>query len=349
MVDHARPTPQRRRTLAELYKNWKEVILTCNCSDTQMDGISKWLVLTRACVFSMTFFSGLIGLMLAATAQGFHLFNGLLAVIGITLAHASNNLINDYFDLAVGLDSSEDYARAQYAPHPVLSGLSSKREMIAAILLINLIDAAIMIYLAAVVSPWVIAFAVAGLFISVFYTVPPVRLKRIGLGEPSVLLIWGPLMTGGTFYAATGSLPLWAVIATIPYALIVTAVLMGKHTDKIEQDRAKDIHTLPVILGEKVALRVTQALITLFYPVVIGLVLAGDMGVWALLTVLSIPMYLETMKLLNQPRPTEPPENYPVWPLWYVSIAFRMTRSAGATLILGLLLNLIFPITINLF
>ncbi len=348
MVDGVRREPERL-TVGELLSNWKEAILTCNCHSTRMDGVTKWLVLTRACVFSMTFFSGLIGLLLAAGSPTFQPGYALLAVLGITLAHASNNLINDYFDLAVGLDSSEDYVRAQYAPHPLLSGLATRRDVIIGILLINLIDLAIMVYLALTVGPLVIAFALAGLFISVFYTVPPIRLKRIGLGEPSVLIIWGPLMTGGTYYVATGTLPLWALIATLPYALIVTAVLMGKHIDKIEKDRPKGIHTLPVLLGEKPALRLTQALITLFYPIVIGLVLTGYVGVWALLVVLSIPLYIETMALLNRPRPAEPPENYPVWPLWYVSVAFRMTRAAGGALILGLVLNRIFPLAINLF
>lgn len=348
MADQAQPLPKRGFSPKELLTNWQEAFLTCNCRSTQIDIITKWMILTRTCVFSMTFFSGLIGLLLAATQPPINWLNGILATIGIVLAHASNNLINDYWDLAVGLDSSEDYVRAQYAPHPILSGMASKGEMIAAILFINLLDLAILIYLTLSAGPLVIAFALAGLFISVFYTVPPLRLKRIGLGEPSVFVIWGPLMTGGVYYVSTGSLPLWALIATVPYALIVTAVLMGKHTDKIEKDSPRNIRTMPVILGEKLALRVTQALITLFFPVVLGLVLFGQIGLWSLLVLLSIPLYLETMKLLNQPRPTEPPPDYPVWPLWYVSIAFRMSRAAGGTFVLGLLLNLIFPLNFSI-
>ena len=48
--------------------------------------------------------------------------------------------------------------------------------------------------------PLVIAFALAGLFISVFYVAPPIRLKHHGLGEPGVFLVWGPLMVVGTFF-----------------------------------------------------------------------------------------------------------------------------------------------------
>ena len=61
-----------------------------------------------------------------------------------------------------------------------------------------------MLYLAAVRGPLIIAFALAGLFISVFYVAPPIRLKHHGLGEPGVFLTWGPLMVGGTFRRAAG-------------------------------------------------------------------------------------------------------------------------------------------------
>ena len=53
----------------------------------------------------------------------------------------------------------------------------------------------------------VVAFALGGFFLSVAYTAPPLRLKKRGLGEPDVLVVWGPLMVGGTYYAAVGNMP----------------------------------------------------------------------------------------------------------------------------------------------
>ena len=129
-----------------------------------------------------------------------------LAVVGLVVAHAANNMINDYFDLEGGVDT-DDYVRALYAPHPILSGWVTKRQLGMAILLVNAIDLAIMLFLTAARGPLVIAFALAGLFISVFYVAPPIRLKHIGLGEPGVFIVWGPLMTVGTFFVATGRSP----------------------------------------------------------------------------------------------------------------------------------------------
>ena len=338
-------TSEKRLSLAELFANWREVIQGCNLSnDKHMDSVSKWLILTRGCVFSMTLTSGVIGGLLAATAVQPNWFYFGLALIGILIAHAANNLINDYFDLAVGVDASEDYARAKYAPHPILSGLITRKQMLGAILLLNLVDAAIMAYLSLVRGWPVLAFALVGLFISVFYVAPPLRLKRIGLGELGVTLVWGPLMIGGTYYVTAGSVPSWVWLASLPYAFLVASVLIGKHIDKIAQDAPGGTHTLPVILGEKTSLRLNQIVFVLFYVAVIALVVAGSLSVWLLVTLLSLPLLIETIKMYSKPKPAEPPANYPVWPLWFVSIAFRFTRQAGFLFILGLLLNLVVPI-----
>lgn len=40
--------------------------------------------------------------------------------------------------------------------------------------------------------------ALGGFVLSVAYTAPPLRLKKRGLGEPDVLVVWGPLMVCGT-------------------------------------------------------------------------------------------------------------------------------------------------------
>ena len=229
--------------------NWGEIIRTQNLSaDKEMDPVSRWLLITRASVFPMTIISGLIGGLLAARTPGADAFLFSLAMVGLVAAHAANNMINDYFDLEGGVDS-QDYVRAQYAPHPVLSGLISKKGLLLAIALVNLVDLVILLVLADARGPALVVFALLGLFVSVFYVAPPLKLKHHGLGEPGVFVVWGPLMIGGTYYATAGTVAPWVLLASIPYALLVTCVLMGKHVDKIEADTAKGIHTLPVILG----------------------------------------------------------------------------------------------------
>jgi 1,4-dihydroxy-2-naphthoate octaprenyltransferase len=359
MTTTTAPTPRRTTqpiTFRDRMAAWKEIMQTANPpQDRPLDTVGKWLVITRAAVFPMTLWSGTIGALLAAeVARTTGLVSVdypavILAVIGLVLAHAANNMINDYFDTSGGVDT-EGYVRALYAPHPILSGWVTKQALRNAIIGLTLIDGLIMLLLAYWRGPLVIAFAVAGLFLSVFYVAPPLNLKKHGLGEVDVFLTWGPLMIGGTYLVATSTIPVWVLVFSMPYALLVTSVLFGKHIDKIEPDSALGIRTLPVILGEGLARRVGQALMILFYPLVLLAVAAGWVGPWVLLSFLAIPKLVSVLRVYNQPKPTEPPAWYPArgWPLWFVGFAFVHVRLAGGLLTLGLLLNVLLPVKLPL-
>jgi 1,4-dihydroxy-2-naphthoate octaprenyltransferase len=310
-----------------------------------MDPVSRWLLITRASVFPMTIISALVGGLLAVGAPGANWSYFSLALLGLVIAHAANNMINDYFDLEGGVDT-EGYVRTVYAPHPIVSGLISKRGLLAAIALFNAVDLLILVLLANARGPAVVAFALAGLFISVFYVAPPLKLKHHGWGEPSVFVVWGPLMIAGTYFVTTGEAPAWVFLASIPYALLVTTVLFGKHVDKLRADAAKGIRTLPVILGEHDARAVARLLIASFYVLVGVLVLTGVLGLWTLVVFLSIPALKQTWDTFGRERPERPPPGYPIWPLWYVAWAFRLTRQAGGLLVLGLLLNALVPLSL---
>jgi 1,4-dihydroxy-2-naphthoate polyprenyltransferase len=326
----------------ELFENWRYALAQGNIPKGRaIDPVTKWLLIVRACVFPMTLMSALIGgLLAAATAPEVSWGYFGLACVGVVTAHAANNMINDYFDTEGGVDT-EGYTRTLYAPHPILSGLISKKGLLGVIAAVNLFDYAIMCVLTAGRGWPVIAFALAGLFISVFYVAPPLRLKHHGLGEPGVAIVWGPLMIGGTYYVTAGTLPSWVWLATIPYALSVMTVLIGKHVDKYEQDSAKGIHTLPVLLGKQTSLRLNEALMIAFYPIVGLLVLRGDLGWGVLLVAFAIPRLRKVLKVYNEPKPATAPEGFLIWPLWYVAIAFYHNRLAGGLFVLGLVVNLI--------
>src|SRR5438093_3992914 len=160
-----------------LLDNWRQGIAAGDLPRGRaIDGVSRWLLITRACVFSMTLTSGLIGgLLAAASAPAPRWGYFALALTGLVVAHACNNMINDYFDLTGGVDTAE-YTRALYAPHPILSGLIGKRGLLLTIAAGNLVDLAILCVLVAARGWPVAVFALAGLFISVFYVAPPLKL-----------------------------------------------------------------------------------------------------------------------------------------------------------------------------
>jgi len=346
--------------MVKLVSNWIEVLRTGNLSeDCALDVVSRWLMITRACVFSMTLLSACIGGLLAGLAGVFDRFAFGLVLLGLILAHGANNMVNDYFDVRNGVDSA-DYPRAKYAPHPILSNLVSVKWLLLAILICNVLDLAIALTLVRMRGWPVMWFAVVGLALSVFYVAPPLKLKHNGLGEVAIFFIWGPLMIGGTYYAMAGELP-WSVMwASIPYGLAIMAVVIGKHLDKRDKDIARKVHTLPVILGERGA-RVLMGALVLGCYASVG-VLAGLrlLPVHSLAILLSLPRAIRVIQILWMPMPPSPREafriaataiprdlrekfdpdipghGFPLWPLWFVVWGVWWVRHTGLFLLLGL-------------
>jgi 1,4-dihydroxy-2-naphthoate octaprenyltransferase len=193
-------------------------------------------------------------------------------------------------------------------------------------------------------EPLLGAFAIAGLILSWGYTDPPLRFKRRGLGELSAFIVWGPLMGGGTYLAATGSVDAIALIATLPWALFVTAVLFGKHLDKIEADGSRGVKTFVVRIGERRARVFTTVLISAGYlGIAIFAIPAIGIFPWfvAPLAGLGAIAARPALKIVAAPRPAAPPAGYPLWPLWHVGAAFLASRPAMLALLVGLVVGAI--------
>ena len=327
------PAPSGTRLL----HRWRVAFVTGNAPEGELDVVTRWLVLSRASVLPMTITAALVaGLLAWWNADEVDVGLCALAGLGIVLAHVANNLMNDLFDLEVGTDA-DDYPRALYAPHPVLSGMTTRTGLAVRALIVNLVDLAILVVLV-IERGWpILAFALGGFALSFAYTAPPLRLKKRGLGEPTVLVVWGPLMVGGTYYAAVGNLAWEVVLASVPYALLCTAVLMGKHIDKIPWDGPAGTRTLPVVLGERRARALTQGLMAAFYPFV-GLVVALEtMPALAVVSFLGLVRLARVWPAFSRPKPDAPPDGFPIWPLWFAALAFVHTRFTGALLVVGML------------
>ncbi len=350
-----------------MVKRWLFIFRTCNVEkgDT-LDPVSWWLVITRACVFVMTILSAIIGgLYVLIQGGGLNWFNFFLVIVGLILAHASNNLVNDYYDLKFKVDT-EGYVREEYAPHPILSGLISEKGLLLLVFIMDLLDFFIALYLSIKVGWIVMLFAVIGIAISVFYVAPPFKLKYHGLGELAIFFIWGPLIVGGSIYAVGGQLNWRAWLFSVPYGLAVAAVVVGKHLDKLDKDRERGVKTLPVILGKDRGLLLMKILVVAFYVILGFFPLVGVTGWWVYLTFLSLPKAMRLFKTLDSPTPGDkheafklaedvipedlkkkyspdaPDAEVPLWPLWYVAWGVWWIRIAGGFFVASLVLNAIF-------
>ena len=306
----------------------------------RLDVVSRYLVAARGAVLVITFIStGIAGLLAYRDHRGDPVL-WLLATIGLLLAHGTNNLINDWTDHRKGVDR-DNYFRTQYGPHPLESGLMTSRGLLTYAAASGGVALLIGAYLVAVRGPLALALLAAGAFFVLFYTYP---LKYVGLGEIAVLIVWGPLMIGGTYFVTTGVWDSTVALAGLPYALGATGVIFGKHVDKYVEDKAKGIHTLPVIIGERAARSLMFVMLVAQYLLVAYLVVIGFFTPLLLLVFLAVPKLLPSLRALRAQRPATRPADYPerVWPGWFVAYAFLHNRRWGSLFLLGLLAEAIF-------
>jgi 1,4-dihydroxy-2-naphthoate octaprenyltransferase len=302
-----------------------------------LDPVAKWLIACRASVLFMTLTAAGLGGLMAWRAGAFDWGLWLACALGLMFAHATNNLLNDYTDSRRGIDKN-NYYRNQYGVHVLEDGLMSNRQFWRYVGVTGAIALALGAWLIWQRTGLTLNLMLAGAFFVLFYTWP---LKYYGLGEPAVLLVWGPLMVGGTYYVVSGHWSWDVTWLSLLYALGPTTVLFGKHTDKIEADRDKGVNTLPVILGEKRSRHCVIAMIGAQYLLSVVLVLTGSFGWPLLLVLLSLPALPALARIYNAGKPTAMPPQYPaeIWPLWFSAHAFRHTRRFTSLFLLGLLLD----------
>ncbi len=135
-----------------------------------------------------------------------------------------------------------------------------------------------------------------------------------------------------------------AAVVVNATGIAVLAVLMGKHIDKLPWDETAGVRTLPVMLGERRARIVTDALMIGFYAVLVACVLVDALPWPVLVAFAALPLLVRALKALGRPRPERPPRGFPVWPLWFAAFAFTHTRRAGALLVIGLAVAAIFDV-----
>lgn len=307
----------------------------------RLDAVSKWLIATRSAVTTVTIYACIIAGLLAWRDGYFAWLPWLIVTLALFIAHGTNNLLNDYTDYSRGVDS-DNYFRTQYGVHPLVQGFWTKRQQLrwfavsGALAVLGGVFA--LVYTG--FAPAVVGLFALGVVALLFYTWP---LKYLGLGELSIFMIWGPILIAGVYIVLargwTGNV--WNVaLAGVPFGLSVASINVGKHIDKLADDKDRRVGTLPVRVGEKAARYIDMAALVLIYAVIIYLIFVPRYFTPVMLVVfLAGKRLLMALQVLGKPRPAAPPEGYPAWPTWFSGFAFYHNRMFGGLFILGLIVD----------
>jgi 1,4-dihydroxy-2-naphthoate octaprenyltransferase len=137
-----------------------------------------------------------------------------------------------------------------------------------------------------------------GFLAGYLYSASPISLMSRGLGEVTIFLAFGPLITWGTYYAMTGLLTLEAFLLGIPLGFLITAVIWINQFPDLEADRDAGKRNCVVRLGRDRSRFIYALLMLGPYAVVLFWVLTQP-GSWPYLAaVLTIPIALKAIKIL---------------------------------------------------
>jgi 1,4-dihydroxy-2-naphthoate octaprenyltransferase len=215
------------------------------------------------------FFPASILPVLAGTAWGFHAaaqFDALvfiLALFATVCVHAACNVLNDVGDDSGGTDKQNDDRIYPYTGGSrfIQTGIMSINEM--ARLGISLLALAAIAGLSLIVlkGPMVLYFGLAGIALGVLYSLGPVRLSSLGVGETAVAIGFGVVPVAGAAWLQGAALDTGLLIFSVPISLWVAAILLINEVPDIAPDGATGKGTLPVRLG----LNATALLYTLLH------------------------------------------------------------------------------------
>jgi 1,4-dihydroxy-2-naphthoate octaprenyltransferase len=147
--------------------------------------------------------------------------------------------------------------------------------------------------------PFVVVIGLMGFLAGYLYSAAPISLMSRGLGEITIFLAFGPLITLGTYYVMTGLLTWGAFALGIPMGFLITAVIWINQFPDYEADRDAGKINCVVRLGRNRSRYIYSFLMLGPYAVVLWWVLTQRHAWPYLAVILTIPLALKAIKILR--------------------------------------------------
>jgi 1,4-dihydroxy-2-naphthoate octaprenyltransferase len=231
------------------------------------------------------FFPASVMPVLVGTAWGAQVsgqFDGLafaLALIATVCVHAGANVLNDVGDDSGGTDrQNEDriypytggsrFIQAGIMSAPAMARLGTGLLTIAAVAGLGLL---------LLKGSMILVFGFAGVLLAVLYSLGPLRLASIGLGELAVGVAFGMLPVVGAAWLQSGVIDASAFLFSLPVSAWVAAILLINEVPDISADGATGKRTLPVRFGTGGTAFLYAAIQLFAAAVIIWMTIAGSL------------------------------------------------------------------------
>jgi 1,4-dihydroxy-2-naphthoate octaprenyltransferase len=218
-----------------------------------------------------------LGTLFAGAEGAAHWPSAACALAGALLIQIGTNYVNDAADFERGADTD-----ARQGPmRAVASGMVSPRAMKVAAAAAFTLAFVAGLYLIARGGWPILVVGLASIAAGVAYTVGRYALAYVGLADLFVLVFFGPVAVGGTYYVQALSLPPLVIVAGLGPGLLATAILLANNVRDVNEDAAAGKRTLVVRRGRAfgVSLYGACVLLAALIPVVVLWAVEGHYGV----------------------------------------------------------------------
>jgi len=257
---------------------------------------SRYLAATRPPFLAASFVPCLLGLATAhADGVALNFGTALLSILGALTVHAGVNVLNDYYDARNGTDAANTDRIFPFTGGSrfIQNGVLTEAQMARLGYLLLGVTALVGLLLLPVAGWGLVGVGLAGMFLGWAYSAPPFSLNSRGLGEVSVAIGFGLLIVVGCDLVQRGSFALPPLWASLPYGLMVAALLyVNQFPDRRADNLAGKRHWV-VRLGPDRGRWGYAVIVIGAYLALAVLVFASALPNTALLGLLTLPLSLK--------------------------------------------------------
>lgn len=182
-----------------------------------------------------------------AWADGVFLLRpALICLFFACLMQINANFINDLFDFRKGTDREDRLGPERACAQGWISAHSMKRGIAATTLLAFLVGSLLLAY----GGIELIVLGVACVLFAFLYTAGPYPLAYKGWGDVLVVLFFGLVPVGGTYYVQAATMSPWTILAGLACGLAVDTLLVVNNYRDRDTDAQSGKRTLIVVGGE---------------------------------------------------------------------------------------------------